>query len=157
MPSKGKKSHLLDLVTKMSEGKFTTYCTGGAPKKNTLRRIRIYENESGSIPVPRPPRCDKEKNVTTNTNAKSAKKICWPEVVGILLDKDSNYPADTNDNLCNEFCPLDIGMSNFGDDIDMLLECAIGERTSKNVEEISCPLFGDYYIETTERFEKITN
>lgn len=47
VPAKGNKSLLLDLVTRITEGKYVKYITGGGPTAKTRRRIEVYEHEGG--------------------------------------------------------------------------------------------------------------
>lgn len=44
---KPKKAHLLDLVTRISEGKMAKYITGSGQTHFTSRRVHIFEYESG--------------------------------------------------------------------------------------------------------------
>mmetsp|Transcript_5718 Transcript_5718/g.5131 ORF Transcript_5718/g.5131 Transcript_5718/m.5131 type:complete len:437 (-) Transcript_5718:128-1438(-) len=59
---KPKKAHLLDLVTRMAEGRVTKYITGSGQTPFTARRVYIFEVESGVKPTPRPPRKEKKEN-----------------------------------------------------------------------------------------------
>eukprot|EP01035_Chromulina_nebulosa_P020744 gene20744-26896_t len=59
---KPKKAHLLDLVTRMAEGRVTKYITGSGQTPFTARRVHIFEVESGVKPTPRPPRKEKKEN-----------------------------------------------------------------------------------------------
>lgn len=56
IPAKNHKEHLMDLVTRLVEGKDQKYVTGSGEKPATRRRVLIYEREGGIRPVPRPPR-----------------------------------------------------------------------------------------------------
>jgi hypothetical protein len=47
IPAKGNKQHLLDLVTRIVEGKGVEYKTGGGQSKDTAKRVFIYESVSG--------------------------------------------------------------------------------------------------------------
>mmetsp|Transcript_31141 Transcript_31141/g.29701 ORF Transcript_31141/g.29701 Transcript_31141/m.29701 type:complete len:517 (+) Transcript_31141:382-1932(+) len=47
LPAKGKKSHLLDLVTRITEGHKIKYITGGGQTSSTALRVLIYEREGG--------------------------------------------------------------------------------------------------------------
>jgi hypothetical protein len=47
LPAKGKKSHLLDLVTRITEGWKHKYVTGGGQTSSTGLRVLIYEREGG--------------------------------------------------------------------------------------------------------------
>lgn len=49
LPPKGKKSHLLDLVTRIVEGCKHKYVTGGGQTSATALRVLIYEREGGII------------------------------------------------------------------------------------------------------------
>ena len=44
----GKKSHLLDLVTRIAEGHKQKYVTGGGQTGSTSLRVLIYEREGGT-------------------------------------------------------------------------------------------------------------
>lgn len=44
---KGKKAHLLDMVTRITEGKRAKYVCGGGQTAPTSRRVAIYVKESG--------------------------------------------------------------------------------------------------------------
>ena len=46
-PAKGHKGHLLDLITKITEGRSTKYICGGGQSLATTRRVQIYESEGG--------------------------------------------------------------------------------------------------------------
>lgn len=48
---KGKKAHLLDLVTRVAENKEKKYVTGSGQTINTSRRVILYEKFTGVIPV----------------------------------------------------------------------------------------------------------
>ena len=46
-PAKGHKGHLMDLITKLTEGKHAKYICGGGQSLATTRRVQVYENEGG--------------------------------------------------------------------------------------------------------------
>ena len=48
-PYVGKKSHLLDLVTRITEGHKQKYVTGGGQTGSTSLRVLIYEREGGKL------------------------------------------------------------------------------------------------------------
>jgi hypothetical protein len=54
LPPKGKKAHLLEIVTRLTEGKTAKYVCGGGQTPATNRRVKIYEEEGGNKPAPRP-------------------------------------------------------------------------------------------------------
>lgn len=56
IPAKNHKEHLMDLVTRLVEGRDQKYVTGSGEKPATRRRVLIYEREGEIRPVPRPPR-----------------------------------------------------------------------------------------------------
>ena len=49
-----KKAHIMDLVTRICEGRDVKYVTGSGEKKSTRRRVLIYEKEGDITPIPRP-------------------------------------------------------------------------------------------------------
>ena len=56
IPAKNHKEHLMDLVTRLVEGRDQKYVTGSGEKPATRRRVLIYEREGEIRPIPRPPR-----------------------------------------------------------------------------------------------------
>lgn len=75
IPAKNHKEHLMDLVTRLVEGRDQKYVTGSGEKPATRRRVLIYEREGGIRPVPRPARMNPtalvsatEENITVSTN-----------------------------------------------------------------------------------------
>ena len=48
IPSKWNKEHLLDIVTRLTEGKEVKYITGGGQTSATKRRVLVYES-AGTI------------------------------------------------------------------------------------------------------------
>jgi hypothetical protein len=54
LPPKGKKAHLLEIVTRLTEGKNAKYVCGGGQTPATARRVKIYEEEGGNKPAARP-------------------------------------------------------------------------------------------------------
>jgi hypothetical protein len=50
------KKHLLDLVTRITEGHMQRYVTGSGQTLATKRRVTIYQREGNVKPLPRPPR-----------------------------------------------------------------------------------------------------
>lgn len=56
IPAKFKKTHLLDLVVRLSEGNKRKYCCGGGQSESVDRRVLIYEREGGIVKMPRAPR-----------------------------------------------------------------------------------------------------
>ena len=56
IPAKNHKNHLLEIVTRMTEGRDMKYVTGSGQTAATTRRVQIYEIEGGITPQPRPPR-----------------------------------------------------------------------------------------------------
>lgn len=52
----GQRGHLVDIITRIVEGKGKKYVTGSGQSIYTTRRVKIYEHESGVQPTPRPPR-----------------------------------------------------------------------------------------------------
>jgi hypothetical protein len=61
IPPKNHKNHLLDLTTRIVEGKNQKYITGSGQTVATARRVLIYETEGNIKPIPRPPRICKNK------------------------------------------------------------------------------------------------
>jgi hypothetical protein len=51
---KGKRAHLIDILTRLTEGKHKKYITGTGQSPATLRRVQIYQKESGVQPTARP-------------------------------------------------------------------------------------------------------
>lgn len=64
--ARGNKNHILDLVTRLVEGRDRKYITGSGQSLETSRRVLIYEREGGIVPTPRPRR--KKKNATKTNN-----------------------------------------------------------------------------------------
>lgn len=56
IPPRYNKRYLLDIVTRIAEGRNKTYVTGSGQTPATARRVLIYMRESGVTPLPRPPR-----------------------------------------------------------------------------------------------------
>ena len=54
--AKFQKAHLMDIVTRLSEGHHMRYVMGNGAKPATLRRVLIYEKETGIAQGPRPKR-----------------------------------------------------------------------------------------------------
>jgi hypothetical protein len=54
IPGRGHMSHLMDIVTRLAEGKNHKYITGSGAKPATRRRVLIFRTESGVSPIPWP-------------------------------------------------------------------------------------------------------
>ena len=54
--AKHQKAHLLDIVTRLTEGYYMRYVCGTGEKPSTQRRVLIYERETGIVAGRRPPR-----------------------------------------------------------------------------------------------------
>lgn len=67
---KNHRTHLLDLITRIAEGKDAHYVTGGGASKQTLRRCFIILTEGNLSINPRPPRI--KRNTDEETIAESS-------------------------------------------------------------------------------------
>ena len=56
LPANHNRSHLLDVVTRLTEGRNVKYVTGSGAAIGTRRRVLIYQREGGVTPLARPPR-----------------------------------------------------------------------------------------------------
>lgn len=54
--AKNHKNYLLDLCTRVAEGRHVKYITGTGQKESTSRRVLIFQREGNIVPVSRPPR-----------------------------------------------------------------------------------------------------
>ena len=89
IPAKNHKEHLMDLVTRLVEGKDQKYVTGSGEKPATRRRVLIYEREGGIRPVPRPPRL----NVNNVTATSSSTLPSSSSAATIVLNRDQDREA----------------------------------------------------------------
>mmetsp|Transcript_17437 Transcript_17437/g.15721 ORF Transcript_17437/g.15721 Transcript_17437/m.15721 type:complete len:562 (-) Transcript_17437:73-1758(-) len=96
---KGKRAHMIDLVTRISENRYKKYVTGTGQSCNTQRRVAIYQNESGVAPVPRPPRLK--------------------EIAGLILD-DNIPAADLSEEIVNYLTESNINDNNNNSNIEVL-------------------------------------
>lgn len=83
IPAKNHKEHLMDLVTRLVEGREQKYVTGSGEKPATRRRVLIYEREGEIRPVPRPPRLNPHGiiNNTPNLNINFHVKVSSNSVI----------------------------------------------------------------------------
>ena len=58
IPANHNRAHLLNLITRLSEGRCVKYVTGSGAMRSTRRRVLIYEREGKIVPTIRPPRKD---------------------------------------------------------------------------------------------------
>lgn len=58
IPANHNRAHLLNLITRLTEGRCVKYVTGSGAMRSTRRRVLIYEREGKIVPTIRPPRKD---------------------------------------------------------------------------------------------------
>jgi hypothetical protein len=58
IPANHNRAHLLNLITRLTEGRCVKYVTGSGAMRSTRRRVLIYEREGRIVPTIRPPRKD---------------------------------------------------------------------------------------------------
>lgn len=75
IPARNHKNHLLDIVTRITEGKHYKYITGSGQTLQTQRRVLIYEREGDIAPLPRPPRKGDVKGQKLQLNKPTLRKI----------------------------------------------------------------------------------
>lgn len=105
IPAKQHKNHLIDIVTRICEGRDYKYITGSGATVHTRRRVLIYEREGGITPEPRPPR----KNERASRKRKSVendreqefdpfpfKQVCY-DVAGVTRETARKAPSTSCD------------------------------------------------------------
>lgn len=100
IPAKNHKEHLMDLVTRLVEGRDQKYVTGSGEKPATRRRVLIYEREGEIRPVPRPPRTAVTVTVPAPTESSSSNSTSSSnlQVCG-RKRKDNDPPESSSDSL----------------------------------------------------------
>ena len=69
VPAKGNQSHLLNLVARLSEGKYATYITGTGNSKMTRRRLDIYFLIGGVVPIKKTKVLGPERSISNSSSS----------------------------------------------------------------------------------------
>eukprot|EP00602_Paraphysomonas_sp_CaronLab_P005970 CAMPEP_0185035384 /NCGR_PEP_ID=MMETSP1103-20130426/26616_1 /TAXON_ID=36769 /ORGANISM="Paraphysomonas bandaiensis, Strain Caron Lab Isolate" /LENGTH=485 /DNA_ID=CAMNT_0027572427 /DNA_START=232 /DNA_END=1689 /DNA_ORIENTATION=- len=74
LPPNHNRSHLMDVVTRITEGRNVKYVTGSGAAVTTRRRVLIYQREGGVVPTVRPPRKSQATSIAQPESSTSERK-----------------------------------------------------------------------------------
>lgn len=123
LPANHNRAHLLNLITRITEGRCVKYVTGSGAMRSTRRRVLIYEREGKIVPSIRPPR--KDSKPPRKPPRRKRKRELPPGCTSFIVSntynehslriQDADGEADQQDNNGNTGQTVDI------DDLPMFI------------------------------------